>query len=176
MLMLRYEDNAENAGGLRSEAVARLVKEHSVTLSAILGTSKASRHKHLPAMSQYDSARLRVRPLRVVIYGHMSRKDAVTRVLDESDLFLQRPDESEYDRRVKYFNPMYLLRPGEDMPGLFSLSNAASQGQMAPSTDQQLGEVDKSQVLRIFDEASGPNTGVELEVKQSPRIISTLKQ
>jgi len=170
LLMLRYEESGRHAGLVISEALAQLAREYSVTLAASLGP-QTGRGSHSLRTN------VRVRPLRVVVYGRHSEGKAVAEVLEEGGLFLQRPEESEYDRRVKYLNPMYLLPPGEDMPGTGSPLTASGRGQVAASVDEEiLDEADRSRVLRIFDEASGLDAGVASGVKQSPRIISKLKR
>lgn len=166
-LILHYEDNGGHAGLVISPALAQLASEHSVTLAASVGPLAGRGSSGLD---------VRLRPLRVIVYGKLTEANAVAEVLDEGGLFLQRPEESEYDRRVKYFNPMYLLPPGEDMPrtGTTSISG---RGQTTASVDEEiLEESDRCRVLRIFDEASGFDVGVASEVKQSSRIISKLKR
>ncbi|KAJ9150780.1 Helicase, C-terminal [Pleurostoma richardsiae] len=156
-LMLCYEGSERHAGILVSKTLSRLIRECSVTLVAFLNS-------------------VRVRPLRVTVYGLLSEKDTVTNILDEGGLFLQRPEESDYDRRVRYHNPMYLLPSGEDMPKNGNSFMTAGRRKVAPSADEeQLGEVERSRILRLFDEFSGPDASIASEVKQSSRIISTLK-
>lgn len=165
-LTLRLEGTEEHAGVLVSEALSRLVRECSVTLASTIGKAKTS-----PAGSPIVS-----RPLRIVVYGVMSEKDTVKSILDEGSLFLQRPD--EYDRRVRYFNPMYLLPPGEDMPSTAGSTAAASRTQDSVSSDEQeLDEVEKAHILRVFDEAAGGSVrAASFQIQQSPRIISVLKE
>lgn len=167
-LILHYEESGSHAGLVISHALAQLASEHSVTLVASIGPLAGR------GSSKSD---VRLRPLRVIVYGRLAERNAVAEVLDEGGLFLQRPEESEYDRRVKYFNPMYLLPPGEDMPRTVMTSASSGRGQATASVDEEmLEEADRCRVLRIFDEASGLDAGVASEVKQSPRIISKLKR
>lgn len=169
-LILHYEESGSHAGLVISHALAQLASEHSVTLVASIGPL-AGRGSS-PLMSD-----VRLRPLRVIVYGRLTERNAVAEVLDESGLFLQHPEESEYDRRVTYFNPMYLLPPGEDMPRTGITSTSSGRGQATASVDEEmLEEADRCRVLRIFDEASGLDAGVASEVRQSPRIISKLKR
>ncbi len=174
-LILHHEEDGSHAGLVISDALAQLASEHSVTLVASVGPlagpgSSLSRS----SLSRSD---VRLRPFRVIVYGRLTESNAVAEVLDKGGLFLQRPDESEYDRRVKYLNPMYLLPPGEDMPRTGIASTSSGRAQTAVSVDEEmLEEADRCRVLRIFDEASGLDAGVASEVKQSPRIISKLKR
>src|SRR4051794_9209008 len=45
----------------------------------------------------------------ILIYGLKSEADTIGDILSEHELFLQHPQ--EYDDRVTYHNPQYLLRP-----------------------------------------------------------------
>jgi len=92
-------------------------------------------------------------------------------MLAGSGLFLQRPEESEYDQRVKYHNPMYLLPPGQDMPRI--AGPLAGGTRFEPIGEERLGEVETSRILRIFDHADG--RGAEM-IEQSARLKSTLKR
>ncbi|KAG8164282.1 hypothetical protein KVR01_006200 [Diaporthe batatas] len=168
-LMLRYEESGSHAGLVISPALTQLASEHLVTLVASVGP---------PARRGTSSmgSSVRSRPLQVLVYGRLTERNAVAEILDEGGLFLQRPHDSEYDRRVKYFNPMYLLPPGEDMPRTGISSVFSGRGLATATADEEmLEEAERCRVLRIFDEASGLDAGVVSEVKQSPRIISKLK-
>ena len=170
-LILRYQGSGEHAAILMSEPLARLVKEYSVSLTATMPQARHSKKKtsYKPSVS--------ARSVRLIVYGFLSDKDMVSRILDEASLFLQCPDEFEYDRTVKYVNPMYLLRPGEEMPMVDNTPRGGSLGQTAPPIDDvELGELEKSQIMRIFDEACEENLGTTVQVTQSPRIVSTLKE
>ena len=174
-----YEGTGKQAGLLLSVPLSKLVRECSVTLTATLGLYKTNRSNIVGASSwKFDS--IRVRPLRIVVYGLSSEQNAVTDILDEGRLFLQRPEGSEYDRRVKYLNPMYLLPPGTKMPQMRIPSVTKGRSDIVPSIDDEpLGEIERDQILRIFDETGRGNearASCPLEVKQSSRIISKLKE
>jgi SWI/SNF-related matrix-associated actin-dependent regulator of chromatin subfamily A3 len=171
LLIVEHECRGGRAGVLVSEGLSRLVRQCSVTLAATIGAP----NKRLSDFPSRMIGHIQARPLTVVVYGLLLEKDNVTKILDEGGLFLQHPDEFEYDMSVRYFNPMYLLRPGEAMPRIKGTSTAASRGQMVmPFDESQLGELEKSRVLRIFDEASGADRYISSEVMQSSRIVSTL--
>jgi len=165
-LTLRSDGTGEHAGVLVSETLSRLVRECSITLASTIGKAKASRTRSLVIP----------RPLCIVVYGFMSERDTVKSILGEGSLFLQCPD--EYDRRIRYFNPMYLLPPGEDMPSTTRPPVAASRTQDSGSSDEQeLDEVEKAHILRVFDEAAGGCArAASLQIQQSSRIISVLKE
>lgn len=173
ILTLQYEGSGKHAGVLISETLFRLVRQCAVTLAATL--SKAKGNSLDQAQLSYNS--FAAHSLRIVVYGLLSEKDKVTHILDGGELFLQQPEASEYDRRVRYFNPMYLLRPGEEMPRIDGTSTTAARGQVvASSHEAMLREAEWSRVLNIFDEASGPNPGTLVDVKQSCRIVTELKE
>lgn len=175
VIMLNYE-GGDRAGLLISEPLSRLVRECSVTLNAAI-YAPSKRQSVLISKASYADSDIQTRPLRVVVYGLMSEKDVVTSILDKGSLFLQRPDEFEYDQRVRYFNPMYLLRPGDLMPSINGLSTREGQGQtVAHSDEMHLGEVERLRMLKLFDEASGSSGGIPRNLKQSSRIISVLKE
>jgi hypothetical protein len=176
ILNLRYENSGKSAGVLVSEPLARLMKKHSVTLAASVGTENG-RRSNLLESSRLLLDCLRVRPLRIIVYGFLSEKDDVANLLEAGDLFLQYPEEFEYDRRVKYLNPMYLLPPGKDMPRIRSLLTAGGPRSRDDSVDQEeLGELEQGRMLRIFDEASGRSDSSMLGLKQSIRVSSPLKE
>lgn len=174
--LVKYVDGGQQAGMVLCPALATLVTScPRVTLSASIGPAKSSR----------DAGRLggveagvRERPLRVVVYGFLEDKDAVMRILDGGALFLQRPEEGESDPRARYFNPMYLLRDGEDMPRDGAAAAAKLAARLADEVAEEaeeMGEMGRERVLRIFDEASGGCDGVGV-VQQSARIVSELKE
>lgn len=173
VMRLQYAGSQAFAGLLVSNALTRLTREHSITLTASLA---APMGRQFASSKRYDNY-IRVRTLRVIVYGFKHSRDTVRNILDQEDLFLQRPEDSEYDRRVKYFNPMYFTRPGEDTPRMLDGSTTVSSGNPCSASDgDELNETQKGRVLRIFDEASGSGASHALEVEQSPRIISTLKE
>ncbi|KAK4194508.1 SNF2 family N-terminal domain-containing protein [Triangularia verruculosa] len=175
VLNLRYGNTGTFAGMLVSEPLARLTKTYKVTLAASIGTENVRRSSRM-GTSRLGFDGVRMRPLRIIVYGFLSEMDDVANLLAKGGLFLQYPEESEYDRRVKYLNPMYLLPPGKEMPRIPSPSTAGSSRNKDTSVDQEeLGEVERSRMLRIFDDASGPTESSMLGLTQSTRIISTLK-
>ncbi|KAK3897746.1 hypothetical protein C8A05DRAFT_19545, partial [Staphylotrichum tortipilum] len=176
VLSLWYEDTRKSAGMMVSEPLARLMKECLVTVAASIGTYNGRGSNPL-GISQSAYGSMRACPLRIIIYGFLSEKDDVADLLAEGGLFLQYPEESEYDRRVKYLNPMYLLPPGKEMPRIWKPSTAGGPKNGDDSVDdEELGEVGRSRMLRIFDDPCGPAEGLMLKLKQSTRIISTLKE
>ncbi len=112
--------------------------------------------------------------LRIVLYGFMSEKQLVAKTLSDGDLYLQHPSPDECDRRVPYFNPQYLLRPGRSMPELESL-NTPSPGRLSGNGRQGfLTEVEKSRLLQVFESAHDPNA--KFNIRPSLRLQSALKE
>lgn len=176
--MLRYEGNGASAGMLVSEALPRLVKEHSVTLTASLGARVGPQFASFDRQSIFQTqGGVQVRMLRIIVYGLLSTKTTIRAILDKHGLFLQRPEDFEYDRRVRYLNPMYFTRPGEEYPRLLNRSVMPSHRPTTTTFDEEpLGETQKSRVLKIFDEASALEENTSLGLKQSSRIVSTLTE
>ncbi|KAH8897616.1 hypothetical protein GQ53DRAFT_712073 [Thozetella sp. PMI_491] len=175
-VVLRYEGSGKYAGLLVSNKLAQLMRECSVTLAARLCPAKSQQPKK-PSRYDFVPHSVVAVSVRIVVYGLVSEKDVVSRILDEGKLFFQRPHELEYDRRVEYFNPMYLLRPGESMPRGAASSRRSDQSETGASSDMDhLGEAERGRILRIFDEAHGADAVDSQQLKQSSRIVSTLKE
>ncbi|KAI0402242.1 hypothetical protein F4802DRAFT_577066 [Xylaria palmicola] len=172
IVKLCYEGTGRQAGLFVSEALSRLTRECTVTLVATLRVPQRSKPKSV-TMSSANG--LQTGLLRVTVYGLFSEKTDVTNILDSGNLFLQRPDETGYDKRVRYFNPMYLLRPGKDMPRVVGPSAAEGSEQTAVSVNEISQELERSLALKIFDSANGSNNDAFLDLKQSPRLVSKLK-
>jgi len=172
VLTLREKDSDRSAGILISQALSQLVKMCPVTLVARLDTATEQRSKKVPRTESIQK-----RPIRILVHGRITDKDVVARVLDEGGLFLQRPEEYELDRGVRYFNPMYLLPPGEDLLGRGEGPSVTNPKEPATTTrEKRLGENEKTKILSIFDNANGRETGSALGLKQSVRITSKLKE
>lgn len=170
-LLLRYEGSGRSAGVILSKPLARLTVETAVTLTASLGPPGA----RVLSVSG-DFLDIRRRSARITVYGLFAEKDVVTRILDDAGLFLQRPKGSEIDRRARYFNPMVLVRPGMQVSSAASPSVFAGRGDTGTPDNETLGEVERGQVLAIFDDAAGPDISAALGLEQSLRIVSTLME
>ncbi|KAH8668655.1 SNF2 family N-terminal domain-containing protein [Xylariales sp. PMI_506] len=170
-MRFHFEDSGANAGTLISDTMVRLANEYSTTLVATSCTRNARRDN---MHTDYDS-RLRRCPVRIVVYGLIDEKDAVADLLSNDGLFLQHPGEAEYDRRVRYLNPQYLLRPGaEEMPTLNGLPAAWGRGTMR-AEEEPLGEMEKNQIFQIFESARESYLDIALGIRPSSRLYSTLK-
>ncbi|KAK8102139.1 hypothetical protein PG984_015285 [Apiospora sp. TS-2023a] len=109
--------------------------------------------------------------LRVVVEG--SRKDGkdVGRLLSEADLFLQHPSASERDPAIEYFNPQFLICPGESMPTLEDLAIDDGEQELR---SKQLDDMTKARLLRMFDDANVTVGNAGFDVAPSPRLRTSL--
>ena len=163
-LKLYYEESNKYAGLLVSPSLTRLIQEFSVTLFATLCPSKSQKNRK-PGSTPREC------PIQIVIYGFLAEKMSVGNLLSEGGLFLQHP--IEYDKRVEYINPQYLVRPGSRMPKFESGAFAAGSSSTS-STEEVLDEISKNQLLQVFNSASGPN--LFSKVKPSPRLQASLQE
>jgi SWI/SNF-related matrix-associated actin-dependent regulator of chromatin subfamily A3 len=165
---------------LVSPTLQKLVCEFAVTLTATLCGKKP---KSIAAQETREAGakkviRVSFCSLRIVVYGLLHQKYAVGDALGDGELYLQHPSETEFDSEVKYFNPQYLLPPGEDMPPLDKLSIStccANRRSRSAASRDSLGEHDRSQILRIFDTAYKSVDGVAA-IELSPRLATKLNR
>ncbi|KAK1622708.1 SNF2 family N-terminal domain-containing protein [Colletotrichum phormii] len=174
-VMLHNESNSALAAVVHSEALSCLARECFVTLVATMEGPKSQNCK-LSVTNTRSWNQIPVCLIRFVVHGLLSEKEHVTRILDAGELYLQRPDSSEYDVRVRYFNPMYLVPTGKDIPERTEFRGSLIGNQTTTSFDEfPLGEVIKDQVQKVFDEPTVSSLVLPLNVKQSSRIITKLK-
>ncbi len=111
-------------------------------------------------------------PIRIIAYGLLSEKDAISSVLSKHEVYLQHPSASESDPSVPYQNPHYLLRPGASMPKIGDFYGGSSGNNHRSA--QVLREDDKARLLQIFESATvDPDS--EFDHQPSPRLKSALK-
>ena len=159
------------AGVLASPVLCRLLKDFSIhlksTLQALEPESGRARH---------DKAQTRSRecPIRIIVYGLENEKGHVGQVLSDAGMFLQHPSSTDCSSHVKYCNPHYLLRPGSEMPELQNLSlETESDALVKPD---ELNDVSRARLQRIFDCADISNTEAPFGVVRSVRLRSELMQ
>jgi hypothetical protein len=160
-----------------SDALLRLVSEFAVTLTATI-CGKRPKSIGIREMNEAGSRTMvgvRFCTLRVIVYGFLQQKDAVADVLAKEGLFLQHPSETELDEGAKYFNPQYLLAPGQDMPSLEKLSISTCCAGGAASSRNLLRDYEKNQILKIFDTAYKSDEAMAT-VEPSPRLTTKLKR
>ncbi|KAE8378972.1 SNF2 family N-terminal domain-containing protein [Aspergillus bertholletiae] len=166
----------ETIAVLVSETLSHLVKEFAVTLRATV----CGKRQKLDTSDGFDMSGMsyqtgvKTLSLRIIVYGFMQQKDAIADILAESNLFLQHPGKTEFDRRVKYVNPQYLLGPGQELPPLEELSVSTC---CAPhgARGSLLSESEINQAQEIFDTAAPSNGVIELP-QPSSRLVTELKR
>jgi hypothetical protein len=107
----------------------------------------------------------------ILIYGFQLYADNIGELLSNGNHFLQNP--YEWDTRVPYLNPQYLVRPGGDQPTL----DPANNSMVTLKSEKESEVLDKTQAvecLQVFNAASGPTTFSE--VLQSPSLKTDLKE
>ncbi|KAL2132804.1 hypothetical protein VTI74DRAFT_3373 [Chaetomium olivicolor] len=159
-------DSGQHIGSVSLEysaAIYQLREKAKVVLTATV-LLPHDRNRHL----QYVRA-----TLRVVLYGFLSEKDTVARVLSDGNLHLQHPSADEHAGRVPYFNPQYLIRPGGSMPDLESLRIPSPARLSSTGLQTSLTEDERSWLLQVFESAHDPDA--TFRIRPSKRLQSTLK-
>ncbi|KAI1120285.1 SNF2 family N-terminal domain-containing protein [Nemania abortiva] len=173
---LYQQDQGVCTAILVSRPLGDLLEQFTVRLAATICGKKrklAKQKRHA------TDAELAPRPclVRMLVYGLKDEGNAVGDALSQAGLFLQHPGEHEIDKGIKYHNPQYLLPPGQDMPPMEALRVSLCcrpQTSTHSASRSSLGELERSQVLRIFDSASGFSPPAM--IKQSPRLQTKLKR
>ena len=161
-----------------SDALLHLVSEFAVTLTATICGKRPTKSIGIREMNEAGSRTMvdvRFCNLRVIVYGFLQQKEAVADVLAKEVLFLQHPSETELDEGAKYFNPQYLLEPGQDMPPLEKLSISTCCTGGAASSRNLLQDYEKDQILKIFDTAYKSGEAMAT-VEPSSRLTTILKR
>lgn len=160
---------------LLSGGLLRLIEEYNVTLS---GTVLAMEPQQVKRLKELERSRSVSRRMRILVYGCFRDRDAIAKLLSDHDLFLQNPIAQEYDNRVHYWNPQYLVKPGAGMPSLDDNGMASMSLSRSEYSSEPLAEDQVCEIMRILDSDS-INSGMSKEtkeVKQSARILTELKK
>ncbi|RYP52173.1 hypothetical protein DL768_002615 [Monosporascus sp. mg162] len=168
VVKVKDESTNKSVGFLTNTTLCRLVDEFSVTLAATLSVGNPYGGK---LIFRQKNDNIRLGTLRVIIYGYRREREAVANFLSHCGVFLQHPQASEYDRKVPYMNPQYLLRPGTGVPSLDHLTIDAS-----PPAEEPLGELQKSKVFQVFECANGAGAKTISRIEPSTRLITALKR
>lgn len=165
LLKIYIEESNSCAAIFISPVVSRLLKEFPVKITASLEASKPSDHRKSTVPSSEQSL------LHMVLYGLLTDKSCIANLLSDADLFLQHP--FEYDMHVQYDNPHYLVRPGSCTPSPHGVASASARNSVV-SSKNELDEIQKNQLLQVFNSANCKD--VLCAETPSPRIRSTLKE
>ncbi|KAF4337212.1 Helicase C-terminal [Fusarium beomiforme] len=161
-ISLYVEGSGKYAGRLESKGITDLMQTYQVTLVTTLSC---------PSVNKKSTDAIQTsKTLHIVVYGFLKDMNGIGDSLEESDLFLQHP--TEYDNRLEYLNPQYLLRPGSSIPRADDCIFQALPDRQ--SSDAVLEEKSKSQVHQVFDSASGPS--FFFQVQQSLRLRTSLQE
>lgn len=181
MLKAYLECNRKCVAIYVSEELRRLVTEYAVTLTAtVCGKRPKSTEMGTTQHYTYRAAEGATSPyrfwkLRIVIYGFLEQKDNVANLLNNEKLFLQHPSETEIDRGAKYFNPQYLLAPGDDMPPLEKLNISKCCGGSSAAARNLLQDHERNQILKIFDTANTSGDAMAV-AEPSSRLTTQLER
>lgn len=159
---LYVEGSGKYAGRVESKAIADLIQTYQVTLVTTLSCPTVKK-KPIDAI---QTSKI----LHIVVYGLRKDVNEIGDFLGDFDLFLQHP--TEYDNRLEYLNPQYLLRPGSSIPRVEDVKFQALPSHQ--SSDAILEEEPKSDVHRVFDSASGPSSF--FQIQQSSRLRTNLQE
>ncbi|RKL29942.1 hypothetical protein BFJ72_g11811 [Fusarium proliferatum] len=146
VISLHVEGSGNYMGRIESKAIVDLVEDYQVTLATTLECPPVKKKKSTDSFQTPKT-------LHIVVYGLRKDMNEIGDILEDSELFLQHP--TEYDTRLEYLNPQYLLRPGSTIPRADSATFQAIAKQHPP--EQVMAEKEKSEVHRVFDSANGPH-------------------
>ncbi|CZR41600.1 uncharacterized protein FPRO_11189 [Fusarium proliferatum ET1] len=163
VISLHVEGSGTYMGRIESKAIVDLVEDYQVTLVTTLECPPVKKKKSADSFQTPKT-------LHIVVYGLRKDMNEIGDILEDSELFLQHP--TEYDTRLEYLNPQYLLRPGATIPKADSATFQAIAKQHSP--EQVMAEKAKSEVHRVFDSASGPSTFTH--ILPSSRLITSLQE
>ncbi|SCN69496.1 related to helicase-like transcription factor protein [Fusarium fujikuroi] len=163
VISLHIEGSGNYMGRIESKAIVDLVEDYQVTLATTLECPSVKKKKSTDSFQTPKT-------LHIVVYGLRKDMNEIGDILEDSELFLQHP--TEYDTRLEYLNPQYLLRPGATIPRADSATFQAIAKHHSP--EQVMEEKAKSEVHRVFDSASGPSTFTQ--VQPSSRLRTSLQE
>ena len=174
MLKLFFRDSNRCAGIIDCSTLYVLLKNWCIRLDATLTVPSHDRQARASKRTNINqTCSSRDCSIRVILYDLTKKKDAIESLLSNAELYLQHPTPTEYDRRVEYVNPHYLLRPGSRMPELeYSPTNSDSGAHQKQG--EPLDQLHKNRVMHIFDLAN--ETGSLATVEASSRLRSTLRE
>lgn len=171
IVKIYFQESNKYAGLLNLPGISKLLEAFAVTLNATLISSDTQPRPKLDTKNN-NRNRGHVCSVRIVVYGFICDKSAISDLLSSAGLYLQQPAATECDRGVEYYNPQYLLRPGAQMPVLEKYSIFSDIRDSGAS--ETLEEAKKNRLMRIFD--STTDIGTSPQVISSPRLRSSLKQ
>lgn len=164
---LFFAESNTFAALFEAPGLVKLVRHSGVTLEATLPKPEVKKKKGgkssmaLPVVAH------------IMVYGKRATMYEVGGALWDEDLHLQHPS-VEIDPNVEYFNPQYLLAPGETFPR--PVAAAAVSRTHAGPLDKVVRAYALSQLNQVFDGASGIQGGECQGVVQSDRLRTILHE
>lgn len=165
-MRLYFAGSEAFAGLFDAPTLVKLVEDFGVTFDATFPEQNPKSKSRNGASSLIPTA-----IVHIMVYGNRTHMYEVGDLLSDAGFYLQHP-QADIDPRVEYFNPQYLLAPGETFP---RQAAASSPGR---GKDHPLGEIVRAQIMgqfsQVFDAANGP--GQYVVVEQSRRLKTTLQE
>ncbi|KAF5623217.1 hypothetical protein F25303_11892 [Fusarium sp. NRRL 25303] len=143
VISLHVEGSGNYMGRIESKAIVDVVEDYQVTLATTLECPPVKKKKSADSFQTPKT-------LHIVAYGLRKDMNEIGDILEDSELFLQYP--TEYDTRLEYLNPQYLLRPGATIPRADSATFQAIAKHHSP--EQVMEEKAKSEVHRAKNESA----------------------
>ena len=169
-IRLYFAESNTFAALFEQPVLIKLLRYSGVTLEAILPSPDVKSKKR----GKTAAETLMFPPVvaQIVVYGNRANMYEVGDALSDAGLYLQHPS-VETDATVEYFNPQYLLRPGETFPQPVAMADSSRR-------DDPFEEISRAhamnQLNQVFDGANGPAAGEYKVVGQSERLRTTLRE
>lgn len=167
IVRLFFAESNTFAALFEAPVLVKLVRHSGVTLEATLPK---------PGIKKKKGGRSSMAPpvvAQIIVYGERASMYEVGGALWDADLHLQHPS-VEIDPNVEYFNPQYLLAPGETFPQPVGAA-AVSRTNGGP-LDEVVRAHAMNQLNQVFNGASGLEGGEYQVVVQSARLGTILHE
>lgn len=156
MVRLFFAESNTFAALFEAAVLAKLVRHSGVTLEATLPKPDSDIKKKIAKNILGKHSMALPATAHIVVYGKRAAMYEVGAALWDEDLHLQHPS-VEIEPNVEYFNPQYLLAPGETFPQPVAAA-AVSRTHGGP-LDEVVRAYALSQLNQVFDGASGIQGG-----------------
>jgi hypothetical protein len=166
MVRLFFAESNTFTALFEAPVLVKLVRHSGVTLEATLPKPDIKKKGDKSSMTPPVVAH-------IIVYGKRDSMHEVGGALWDADMHLQHPS-VEVDPNVEYFNPQYLLAPGETFPQ--PVVAAAARRTNGGPLDEVIRAYAMNQLNQVFDEASGLEGGEYQGVVQSTRLRTVLHE
>ncbi|UKZ70767.1 uncharacterized protein TrAtP1_011737 [Trichoderma atroviride] len=172
-IIVTSEYDQKYVGIINNTILTRVLREFTLKADAKLIVPEAL--KKIFSKSSKKLATIVYSPtnydIRIVLCGFSTDQIAIGNILGDSGFYFQHPSPLEYDSRMQYCNPHYLLRPGTQMPALEAVVEIQGDRRME---QKLLDESTKGRFMKLFDEAG--NTDMKATTEPSSRLKSRMKE